>query len=337
MVVAGCCFALHLAEGFVRKFYPYSRDHIIPGGLYDVDDYLGWKFKADKSATHCSQYFNVPYNINAMGFRDKPRNVRKGKNIYRILLYGDSQFFAWGVPADKRFSCLIENQRQDIEIWNLAVPGYGLDQQILSYKKYGRIFNADEVILFVSVYTLSRMQNNYIYKKYKPMFEMDQSGRLRLISIPKGKNAAIGLLYKSLGKMYLPCFLERRLRMLKEVLNRSHLQRRQKINTADNSSRELLTGFEKKIIIKARTIARENNQMITVITNILNAKKKDLHALCDQHGIGFLEIIFLMKKKSLYWVNMTRIGIPTRIKLSPKNFYPRNPGYFLETNNFSGH
>jgi hypothetical protein len=148
LVLAGCCIALLLAEGFVRVFYPYSRDHVIPGGLFEIDNYLGWKLQAGKNAIHHSRYFDVVYSINALGYRDKPRNPSKDENIYRILLYGDSQVFGWGVPEDQRFSNVVEDQKQSLEIWNLAVPGYGVDQQILSYEKRGKSFSADEVIFF---------------------------------------------------------------------------------------------------------------------------------------------------------------------------------------------
>ncbi len=111
LVLVGLCISLFLAEGLVRIFSPHSRDHVIPGGLFNIDDYLGWKLRAGKSTIHHSRYFDVVYTINSLGFRDKPRNVLKDENVYRILLYGDSQIFGWGVPEDKRFSNLIENKK----------------------------------------------------------------------------------------------------------------------------------------------------------------------------------------------------------------------------------
>ncbi len=133
LVLVGFCVALLLAEGYVRVFHPYSRDHVVPGGLFEIDDYLGWKFTEGKSARHHSRYFEATYRINTLGYRDKPRSLLKDAEIYRILLYGDSQVFGWGTPAEQRFSNLIEAQNPHLEIWNLAVPGYGIDQEVLSY------------------------------------------------------------------------------------------------------------------------------------------------------------------------------------------------------------
>ena len=77
LVLAACCVALLLAEGFVRIFYPHSRDHVMPNGLIEIDHYLGWRLQARKNGTHHSRYFNVIYSTNALGYRDKPRNLPK--------------------------------------------------------------------------------------------------------------------------------------------------------------------------------------------------------------------------------------------------------------------
>ncbi len=297
LVLAGFCISLFLAEVFVRIFFPHSRDHVIPGGLFDIDEHLGWKLKAEKSGNHHSRYFDVVYTINSFGFRDKPRNVLKDESIYRILLYGDSQIFGWGVPQDRRFPDLIENQKQHLEIWNLAVPGYSLDQEILSYERDGNSLNADEAIFFVSGATLERIRHNYIYKKYKPIFVTDESGALKLITIPKEKTATTSLLYKILSPMYLPYFLELHLDMLKDVLKKSGYNTDQKTNTESMIPSESVGDFEKKMLIMASNIALERKQRIRILAELPKAKRKDLEDFCDQNGIGFLEIVFDDSKK----------------------------------------
>ncbi len=52
LILVGFCVALLFAEGFVRVFYPYSRDHVVPGGLFEIDDYLGWKFTEAQIGGH---------------------------------------------------------------------------------------------------------------------------------------------------------------------------------------------------------------------------------------------------------------------------------------------
>ncbi len=160
LLLASCCFALLILEGVVRVFFPHVRDHVLPGRLFDIDEHLGWKLKAGKQVIHHSSYFEVVYTTNALGFRDQPRHGSKNKSIYRVLLYGDSQIFGWGVSEDRRFSNLLSRYMPSVELWNLAVPAYGLDQQILSYERNGAWLDADEVIFLVSETTLYRTHHD---------------------------------------------------------------------------------------------------------------------------------------------------------------------------------
>lgn len=299
LVFISFCFTLFLAEAFVRIFYPHSRDHVIPGSLFDIDNYLGWKFQTGKRSNHHTRYFDVIYDINSLGYRDKPRNTFKTKMTYRILLYGDSHVFGWGVHEDKRFSNLIENQGQGLEMWNLAVPGYGLDQQILSYEIGGKSFNANEVVFFVSKATLERTRYGYIYKKYKPKFVMDLSEGLKLIHIPKRQNYTLTMLYKIIGPIYLPYFIERRITILKEVLKGPNHNSDQKNNTESVSPHELFGDFEKRMLIMARNIALERKQRITILTNLTEVIRKDMRDFCDQNEISLQEIVLDKKKHDL--------------------------------------
>jgi hypothetical protein len=109
--------------------------------------------------------------------------VVKHPGTERMLLYGDSVIFGWGIPTNERISNRL--QSADLEIWNLAVPGYGLDQEILSYRRDGQRLGADEVVFFVSSATLQRLGTSYIYKKYKPVFCLDTKGNLTLKPPPR--------------------------------------------------------------------------------------------------------------------------------------------------------
>src|SRR5215472_14417339 len=285
LVFAGCCLALPLSEGLIRVFYPHARDHVIPGRLFTIDDDLGWKFHPGKSGRHHSRYFSVVYTINSLGFRDKPRQTAKNGNTYRILLYGDSLIFGWGVLQEERFSDLTESRSHGLEIWNHSVPGYGLDQEILLYEKEGEALNADEAMFFVAGSTLHRLHTGYIYQKYKPMFELGSDGRLKLIAIPKGKNAATSLFYDVLSPFYLPYFLERQLASFKDALSSRDKR------TAAGGPRRYIGEFEKKLLGMAWNTARGRHQNMTLlVANFPPEDKKDLRDFCDENGIGYLEI-----------------------------------------------
>jgi hypothetical protein len=287
LVFAGCGLALLLSEGLIRVFYPHARDHVIPGRLFTIDDDLGWKFHPRTSGRHHSRYFNVVYTINSLGFRDKPREIAKHGETHRILLYGDSLIFGWGVLQQERFSDLTESRSHGLEIWNHGVPGYGLDQEILLYEKEGEALKANEAMFFVAGSSLHRLHTGYIYQKYKPMFELGSDGRLKLIGIPKGKNAATSLFYDVFSPFYLPYFLEIQFASFKEALN----SRGMRTAAGGVKTRRYIGEFEKKLLRMAWNTARERHQSMTLlVVNIPLEDRKDLRDFCDENGMGYLEI-----------------------------------------------
>jgi len=283
----------------------------MPGGLFEIDDYLGWKLTEGKKAIHHSRYFEATYRINALGYRDRPRNLFKEAKNYRILLYGDSQIFGWGIPAEQRFSNLIEAQNPHLEMWNLAVPGYGLDQEALSYEKEGQLLNADEVIFIVSGATLHRTRYDYIYRKYKPIFVINKNDGLRLVRVQQRTNAWTRLFYRVLSPLYLPYFVDRRFAMLKRTNKQAGDAPDQKTTVGSDAIGEL----EKKIIERVRNVARERKHRMTIIADLPKTSVEDLKNFCVQRQIGFLQIVLSKNDPDLMFGKHDRHWNPRAHKL----------------------
>ncbi|MEQ8521627.1 MAG: carbamoyltransferase N-terminal domain-containing protein, partial [Vicingaceae bacterium] len=96
------------------------------------DPFLGHKYIPELCAR--IRYGKGAYFIETdkYGFRNSPF-PRQSK--LTILLLGDSYAAGDGVANSDRFSDIIENN-YDCNIINLAVNGYGVDQQILAYEMY---------------------------------------------------------------------------------------------------------------------------------------------------------------------------------------------------------
>jgi len=288
LVTVSIFLALLISEAFVRVFFPYVRDHVLPGRLFDIDEHLGWKLKKEKKVIHSTRYFEVFYTTNEFGYRDKSRHILKNGSIYRVLLYGDSQVFGWGVSENRRFSNLIENRSPYLELWNLAVPAYGLDQQIASYQLDGAHLEADEVIFFVSRKTLDRTHREYMDGRPKPMFVKDHNGTLQFV--PPKRVSMTRLLYEALSPLYLPHFLNRKIKILQAVKEGNDNGRNQERNAKTSIYISLVSDFEKEMLILARNIAVERNQKMTLLVELPKDMRKDLEDLCKHKDIGFVEI-----------------------------------------------
>jgi len=281
LVLASVVVAVIVAEVCVRFFYPYTRDHVVPAGLFRLNTDLGWSLTSNAMRVHRTRYFETAYETNRFGYRDKPRGRERTPGTYRILLYGDSQIFGWGVELGKRMSDLLEQDIENLEVWNLAVPGYGLDQQIVSYHLDGGSFDADEVLLFVSAKTLWRMRKSFLYAKYKPQFYIGSEGTLEILPIPEGRNAALSAIYRTISPLYLPYFLQRKLSQL-----RSSADMRK---PGPNAKRSLGVEFgqlERRVLRKAKTTAESRNQKLSIIANLNESLMKALKQFCRAEGIA---------------------------------------------------
>ena len=215
LVVAGMMVAFGLAEGMVRIFAPHTRDNVIPAGMFEIDPDLGWKLRPAIERRHHTRSFDVVYRINSMGFRDPPRTRARATGKQRVLFFGDSQIFGWGVAQDQRTSSVVEPAVPSMEVWNMGVPGYGLDQEVISYERNGGSLSATGVIFYVSTFTLSRSQRNFIFDKQKPRFVVDSAGKAELVPIRVSSTTRASVFYRILSPLHLPYFVNAQIKRLK--------------------------------------------------------------------------------------------------------------------------
>ena len=285
-VLLSAVAALGLAELALRVWFPHVRETALPGNLLMISDDLGWSFRPSIAAQHRSRYFDVEYRINAMGFRDAPRTPRLAKRPYRIVAYGDSLVFGWGIPAHARFSNLLEAEVPTVEIWNHAVPGYGLDQEIVLYEKEARTIDVDEVVFFVSLSTLERIHSGYIYAKYKPRFVAEGDGRLRLVPVPHLKNRAVSLTYGLLSRFYLPYFLQVRFDRVRGAFGS-----RTPTGATDARDRRHVGPLAVALVRRAAAAARAADHRMTVLAaNLSDHDRHELRSLCADNAVTYLEI-----------------------------------------------
>ena len=288
LVLLGTGVGVALAEVFVRVADPHVRDHVLPSGFFVIDAKLGWRQRPDHTVTHHSRFFKVSYTTNARGYRDKARPDTKRDQRTRILLYGDSQVLGWGVPQGLRFSDLLETRHPELEVWNLAVMAYGLDQQLLDYEQRDQGLEADAVAFFVSSITLRRMETGSYARKHKPRFVLDRSGALQLVPIPRNATTWTTIVYSLFGRWYLPYFLERRLAVAGEMLRLT----RAPADTRRSAKRVTLSALTRPVLARASAVARSRGHQLLLLTNLADPALQSLRQLCAEDGIRLVAVEF---------------------------------------------
>ncbi len=278
LAVASLLLTLLLIEGVLRLLAPELRAHALPPELTRLDPVLGWRLGTDLELRHASPYFDVLYRTNGLGFRDEPRELAMGGEGQRLLLYGDSQIFGWGLPMEERFSNLLERRFPELEIWNLGVPGYGLDQQILAHAETPA-WPAEITVLYVSQATLRRLRHRYLFGAYKPVFEVDTEGQLH--HLPPSQAPGRKLLYRLPAWMHLPYFLDQRLGILDERLR----------GEAEEGGKRWSTLLA-LLLERARDQTAERDQRLFVLSDLPPKPRRELQALCRELRLPHLPIAF---------------------------------------------
>ena len=129
----------------------------------------------------------------------------------RAIALGDS--FTWGneVAADENFAHLLDAADNGLQVLNMGVPGYGIDQMVLKYERHGAVLEPDLIILGIYVSDYERSTVGFTAAA-KPLFHL-LGGELKLGNSPvPSPAAALEQIARSLdGRLYLEEFIESRL------------------------------------------------------------------------------------------------------------------------------
>lgn len=181
-VIAGLLLLALLLEGGVRilaetlGISPYMHYH----------EMLGWTSRPDVVKHHRSRSgeFDVTYRINALGYRGPDYPQEKSPGQYRILVLGDSVGFGWGVAEQETFAGILDRELADVEVFNLALSGFGMDQSYLRFLHEGMALRPDFVIVQATPNDFEEIQYPFFNQKAKPYFALTTAGELELRNVP---------------------------------------------------------------------------------------------------------------------------------------------------------
>jgi hypothetical protein len=135
-------------------------------------------------SNHSYRTLGFPYKTNGMGFRERNFEFKKQKNVFRILVFGDSLTFGIAVANEQRYTFLLEEmlerhlknsphkQLSKIEVLNFGVPGYATDQEHDLIKAILKFVECDLIIVGL----------------YNNDFNKTTKGILKSYSMHKSKN-----------------------------------------------------------------------------------------------------------------------------------------------------
>ncbi len=161
---------------FYSRTYPgqYDERTVVPIDWAEKDDAFGWTLK--KGSLFRGKD-GVLYRANKQGFRDE-------KNFFsntitssrkRIMMIGDS--YAFGLYLEEQYILPVRLQGMlapHFVVYNVSMPGWGIDQMCLAFNKLSASINPDLVVFVYIDDDITRVLEAFrdIEKMNKPSFDV---------------------------------------------------------------------------------------------------------------------------------------------------------------------
>ncbi|MCH2184966.1 SGNH/GDSL hydrolase family protein [Myxococcota bacterium] len=180
LLIIGSLLLEVAARYFLPDWAPVANDR----NFWDYDPELGWSGVPNAKGRQEYIDFSVDVSINSAGLRDSEYSIERVPGKKRMLLLADSFGWGFGVEQDEIFTERIEARRDDWEIINGSVSGFGTDQEYLYYVNRGHRYRPDVVfLLFHGGNDFTNSAHSVQYWHYKPLFLLTDDG-LELSAVP---------------------------------------------------------------------------------------------------------------------------------------------------------
>jgi len=183
---------------YTNSFGPTTNPHYVIH-----DDQLGWRYLPSVNVRHKTQDFDIGIQLNSRGERDDESAPEEMARHGKLLLLGDSLAFGWGVEVGDSLANRLE-VALDREVRNLAVSGYGTDQELLKLRLEGLSQKPVAVIVVFCDNDVEEVLRDFMYGTRKPRFTL-AGDRLVLESVPGPEEfwESASYLYRSVRKQVI--------------------------------------------------------------------------------------------------------------------------------------
>ncbi len=147
---------------------------------------IGWVPKKGTNSMLRKNNLQIPVSTSSLGLRGRQEYTKaKPAGKFRIYAAGDSFTFGFGVQDDEVFTHRMETMDPSVEVFNLGVPGYGVDQIYLFLREFGFSYKPDVALVLIypeDFWRATRAFNDAGFGK--PYFKLRPDGALELLHVP---------------------------------------------------------------------------------------------------------------------------------------------------------
>lgn len=170
--------ALFLAEGVLRL--QQARWLTRPRVEYRMehDTLLGWVKPASATGVRWDDEYEVLETTNAYRLRGPEVTLDRPAGVRRVLLLGDSFAEGYTVSFDSSFAEVLHrgvnvDPARPVQLLNSGTAGWSTDQELLYYRRDGRAFGADLVVVLFYLNDVTSNASQRYWRGRKPWFALD--------------------------------------------------------------------------------------------------------------------------------------------------------------------
>ncbi len=195
LVLLGTLCALTAGEIAVRILSPCAvygaREEAPQKAIYQYDARLGWRGRPNATGHFAGYDFAVRVHLDSHGYRTPSPPATAGKR--NLVLIGDSVAWGWGVEDEQTAAAVLQRRHPEWNLYNLAAPGYGTDQQYLALQEFCALPKPAPIDRFLLLlYTANDFDDVGATSRYsfpKPRFRL-RNGALQLTNVPVPEDRA---------------------------------------------------------------------------------------------------------------------------------------------------
>jgi hypothetical protein len=186
--LAGCELLLRwIRPGFLHGA-PVEQPHI-------YSEVYGWALRPDFRGRWAN---GKSFSINRAAYRGRAWTGPPPPRTTRVVMLGDSVAFGTGVDDRETFSEVLQETLPELEVANLAVSGYGTDQELLRLEHEGFSLQPNVVMLHFCMANdlVDNMLDSYLYdgRTPKPYYVLTDEGlSLRTAHLERKRFELVGV------------------------------------------------------------------------------------------------------------------------------------------------
>lgn len=313
-----------IAELLIRLFG--NQSYMYPRWKYS-SRYGSMLFENCTMIQACPGKWKFTYAINEDQYRGRMIPISNSYEKENIIILGDSYSFGHGVNDGKEYAAIMANKlKENYDVINLSVGGWGLTQQIRRYYEFGQLYSPKIVIL---QFCSNDPEDNLINK-----VTLIRNGRF----IFQNSNSNINWIKKYLSKSIIQkCLIYNLIREPLYQLLKNRIVKKAKANLLNKNINNTEIIPESKFYIDLLELfakdlnSREINLLIIAVGNKLDSFpyiKENVFDLDSKGLIDFIEIIPWFENVSNYgtpeghsWGKKAHYILGTKLSEIIKNNY----------------